>query len=173
MNPPVITIRGTTPPYSIITSLSYFKTSPSGNILPVLDGEDSDPQSFRVYNNFARASNIEDATNVTVTTWDGAGHTASMNVASHLWMHVFQTGWGSGSSGPGFYTHFLGTDTVVGGNIMYLFNYSSDGVGGVSQITTGGGNNCGFVEAETYIQPTIGDVGTDNPFVVSVRYEYI
>ena len=173
MNPPIITIRETTPPYSIITGLNYFKLSLVGNELPVLNNEKSEIVSFRVYNNFAGASSIKDAINVSVTTWDGLGHTASMAVASFGWLHVYQSGWGSGSSGPAQYTHFLGTDTAVGGLMGYDFQYSSDGTPGSPVIATEGGNGCGFVEVETYIKPTHGSTGMTNDFVVSVTYEYI
>lgn len=172
---PIISVRQTVSPYNVISSLVYQKTSNAGTILPVLDNEQSDPISFRIYNNFGKTPNVVDAINVHVTTYDGASHTASMAVASQSWLHIIQSGFGEGSSGPALYTAFTGVDETVGGSSnVYYFDFASNGNPNISEIRSNSNyQGTGFLEAATYIQPKSGTVGQLNNFVVTIHYEYM
>ena len=173
--PPVITIRQKTSPFAIIsTVLNYLKTSLLGTILPVLNNENSDTISLRIYNDFEGLKNIADAINVTVTTWDGNTLTASMAVASQQWLHVQQTGFGEGSSGGALYTSFPGIDYSVGGsNNAISLDYASNGTPSISEIRSSSSfSGAGFVEMKTYIQPKLGAPGELNNFVIAVSYQY-
>ncbi len=174
LNPPIITIRQASSPYGLLTALNYTKLTGAGSAIPILNNESSDILKFRIYNNYNLAVNIADAINVTVNVWDGATHTASMAVASYAWLHIQQTGWGEGSSQPGAFTALLGQDTRIGGYNDYMFGYSSAGTAGASDIRAGGlFTGCGFLEGQTYINPSVGSTGMLNNFVISVKYEYI
>jgi hypothetical protein len=171
---PTITIRQNVAPYGILSSLNYYTLSPAGTQIPVLDSTDSEPMYFRIYNNYGLVNNIADVVNVMVTTWDGVGHSASMPVASHQWLHVLQNGWGEGSMALAWsYTRYMGSTAVVGGSTMFSFDYASNGSPGLSEIRAGSNHNgSGFLEAKTYINPRAGEPASSQNFVISVIYQW-
>lgn len=174
-NPPILTIRQKTTPFSLISIFNYIKSSLLGTILPVLNNEQSDPIYFRIYNNFQGGQKVKDAINIEITTWDGNSMTASMAVASYQWMHLMQTGFGEGSSGGALYTQYPGLDRAIGGPTNEsALDYASNGTPNVSEIRSASVfPGAGFAELKTYISPKTGSVGQLNNFVVSVYYEYI
>ncbi len=183
INVPNITLRNGSNPYSLVSNIPYVQTSPASNILPVNEQELSDNIIVRVYNNFELNSNIANALNVRVTTYDGAGsgsHTQSTTPVSQSWVHIWESGYGESKGTPGIYTANPGTDTSIGKSGYYQTEVSSDGVSNQSIIRAGADNNgLGFMELTTYAQVPpyqtfLGSsplVGSYN-FALSVYYEY-
>lgn len=173
---PDITFRNYTTPYSVTALIIYSQTSPGGSGLPVLQGTDSDPLYFRIYNNFALNSDIASAVNFFVTTYDGMGvmsHTAAKAVVSQHWIHALENGYGEGSVTPGVYTVFAGSDTMIGGAFQYILDKGSDG--GSSSIIRAGsnGSGCGFAEIKSYARvPADAQNGTTT-FAISAGYEWV
>jgi hypothetical protein len=136
--PPSITIRQTASPYGIISSLNYFQSKIGSGALPVLQGEQSNPVFFRIYNNFALAAGLADAINVNITVFDGLGsgsQTASTPPASQCWLHVMEDGFGQGISlTPDLLTKFAGQDTPVGGVNTYYPEIGGSGVASPSMV---------------------------------------
>lgn len=174
---PLITIRQYTTPFPVLSSLTYVQTTPGGSSLPVLQGTDSDPLYLRFYNNYGLAASIATAINCFVTTYDGVGtgsHTASIPVVSQTWIHILENGYGEGSTTPGAYTVYAGSDTAVGGLRQYVFDKGSDGSAGISQIraySTQGG--CGFVELKSYARVPANAANVTSTFAVSLGYEWV
>ena len=73
MNAPIITFRKSYAPYDLLTPMAYVQNSPAGDTLPVLSGETSNVNSFRIYNNFGLSANCADAINVQISCYDGSG----------------------------------------------------------------------------------------------------
>ncbi len=172
---PDITFRQYVSSYGVIPLIVYSQTSPGGSGLPVLQGTDSDPYYFRVYNNFALTAGVASAINVFITTYDGIGsgsHTAAKGVVSQHWIHMLENGYGENSTTPGVYTVFAGSDTAVGGAFQYIPDKGSDGTS-VSQIRAySNTNGCGFIELKSYARvPAAAPNGTTT-FAVSVGYEW-
>lgn len=175
MTQPDITVRQQTSPYSVLASIDYIQTAPSGETLPVLQGRDSDLLYFRIYNNFALNTGVADAVNVFLTTYDGAGvgsHTALQSITSQTWIHMLENGYGASVTTPGVFTSFIGSDTAIGGNYSYSPEKASDGTGS-SKIRAGSDNNgVGFIEFKSYARLP-QEVGQGLiTFVVSINYEW-
>jgi len=173
---PLITFQNYITPFAVSSLLTYSQTSPGGTGLPVLQGTDSDPLYFRVYNNYALTASIANAINVFITTYDGIGsgsHTAAKAVVSQTWIHMLENGYGENSVTPGVYTVYAGSDTAIGGSYQYILDKGSNGTAGTSQIRAGTDNNgCGFAELKSYARvPSNASNGTTT-FAVSVGYEW-
>lgn len=175
MTAPDITFRANTTPFSVVSSETYQQTSPSGNPLPVLQGQDSNHLFFRVYNNWALNSNIADAVNVFITTFDGIGsgsHTALKAVVSQTWIHMLENGYGQNSITPGLFTSFVGSDTAVGGVYVYNPERGSDGAA-FSKIKAGTSNaGVGFIEFQSYARVPASALNSTTSFAISVGYEW-
>lgn len=175
MTAPDITFRQNSTPYSTIASETYQQTSPSGNPLPVLQGQDSNHLFFRVYNNWALNSNIADAVNVFITTFDGVGagsHTALKAVVSQTWIHMYENGYGENSLTPGVFTSYGGSDTAVGGIYVYNPERGSNGVA-FSKIRAGTNNaGVGFIEFQSYARVPANATNNTTTFAISVGYEW-
>lgn len=177
MNAPDLTFRGYSTPYDALTSIVYKQTKPGGTNLPVLQGEDSDYEYFRIYNNWALNSSIASALNVSLTTYDGAGvasHSASTLPVSQMWTHLYLNGYGENSVTPGVYTAYAGVDTAVGGpNNKYIPEKGSDGVVGESRIRAGSNyNGVGFLEVKTYVSVPAAAPNLTYLFAISCEYEW-
>lgn len=174
--PPDISIRQKDSPYDVVSSLSYFQSKIGSGALPVLQGEVSDPLLFRIYNNFALNAGIEDALNVQITVYDGAGsgsHTFLNSPASLSWLHVLENGFGESTTvvnDP--LTKYTGQDTPVGGSSVYIPEKGSAGTFGTPTIT-GSNSKAGFVQLKTYLTPPANIVGDIYYFVITVLYEYV
>jgi hypothetical protein len=157
---PVITFRQNVSPYSVVSNpFVYSETIAKQSSLPVLMGDDSDVFFFRVYNNYALASNIATALNFIITTYDaGNVFTASTLAVSHQWVHVMQNGYGENSTPPGLYSIYQDVDTAVGGaNSVYSPPVGSNGSTN-SYIRAGsGGAGVGFIEVKTKVSIPLTD----------------
>jgi hypothetical protein len=177
MTQPDLTIRANFSPFSALNSLVFLQAAPSGYHLPVLQGEDSDVNTFRIYNNFARNSGIASALNVIITTFDGAGaasHTAMKSVVGEQWIKMNQIGFGE-SVGPSTpFTYWDAQQLAIGGSgNVYTPEKSSNGVAG-NQIRAGGNNNsAGFLEFKSHAEvPSYAQAGTFT-FALVVIYDWI
>lgn len=172
---PDITFRQDVSPYAPYPLITYSQTTPGGSGLPVLQGTDSDPLFFRIYNNFALNSGIANALNVFVTTYDGistGSHTTFKAVVSQHWIHVLENGYGENSSTPGLYTMFVGSDTAIGGAFQYTLDKGSDGSSASIIRAYSTGSGCGFVELKSYARvPASANNGTTT-FAISCGYEW-
>ena len=175
MTIPDITFRLNTTPYTVVPSETYQSTAPGGGALPVLQGTNSDPLYFRVYNNYALNSGIADAVNVFITTYDGVGsasHTALKAVVSQTWVHMLENGYGENSITPGVFTSYLGSDTAVGGVYVYNPQVGSNGAA-FSKIRAGTNNaGCGFIEFKSYAQVPSNAVNGTTTFAISTGFEW-
>jgi len=177
MNAPILTFRGYSAPYDVLTSITYVQTKDGGTNLPVLAGENSDTTYFRIYNNWELSSNIASALNVSITTYDGAGiasHTASTLPVSQLWIHAFLNGYGENSVTPGVYTAYVGVDTAIGGSDnVYVPEKGSDGVLGEARIRAGSDyNGVGFLELSTYASVPASTPNITYLFAIACEYEW-
>lgn len=176
MTTPVLTFQNYTTPYANITSVTYTQTSPGGSGLPVLQGTDSDHLFFRIYNNWALSSNIANALNVFITTYDGIGtgsHTATKPVVSQTWIHVYENGYGENSVTPGVYTVYGGSDHAVGGANVYVLDKGSNGVAGSSVIRAYSNNaGVGFVELQSYARVPANATNGTTSFAISCGFEW-
>lgn len=159
------------------SSLSFIQSKLGSGALPVLQGEESNPILFRIYNNFAANSGISDALNVAVTTYDGAStgsHTAFKPPVSQSWVHILENGFGENSTPiADLYTRYKGIDTPVGGaGNLYRAQKGSDGAYGQSRIRASGGAGVGYIEYKTYATPKEDAVGAIYSFVIAVSYEW-
>ena len=177
MNAPDITFRGISTPWNTITPpLTYVQTI-SGVQLPVLQGTKSDIQAIRVYNNFACNSNIANALNVHITTWDGAGaasHTASTLVPSQYWLHVYEYGYGENSVNTiDVFTAYNGTDTAIGGSTQYLIQHATDS-GDTTPTIRAYSNNAGYgyIHVISYLNVPSNAPAQTITFAISCNYEY-
>lgn len=172
---PDITFRQKTTPATVVSSETYQQTAPGGAALPVLQGSDSDSLYFRVYNNYALGSNIADAINVFITTYDGVGsgsHTALKAVVSQTWIHMLENGYGENSITPGVFTSYLGSDTAVGGVFVYNPEKGSNGAA-FSKIRAGtNGAGVGFIEFKSYARVPGTAINSTSTFAISVGYEW-
>lgn len=175
MTQPDITFRQSATPSTTIGLVTYQQTGPGGAVLPVLQGQDSDHQFFRVYNNWALNTGIADAINVFITTYDGAGsgsHTYSKALVSQTWIHMLENGYGANSVTPGVFTSFVGSDTAIGGLFVYNPEKGSDG-NALSRIRAGSNNNgVGFIEFQTYARVPSTATNNTTTFVISCGYEW-
>jgi hypothetical protein len=173
---PDITIRQKDSPYVIVNAVNYFQSKIGSDALPVLQGEQSEPIFFRVYNNFALNSGIEDAINVQVTVYDGVGagsHSAMSAPASQSWLHVLESGFGESTTVANDpLTNYTGNDTAVGGANTYIPEKGSAGTFGTPTIT-GLGSKAGFIQLKTYLTPPGNALGDIYNFAICVLYEYI
>lgn len=176
---PDITFRSILSPYGILAGASYLQSALGGNNLPVLQGEDSNPVYFRVYNNYALAAGIASAVNVRVTAFDAVdpgSHTAAKSVIYQSWIVARENGFGENSSAPGLYTQYTGDDTPIGGSIankdVYIPEIGSDG-SSTPQIRAGTNTNgAGFIELATYAElPDIVGMAS-YAFSISIQYEW-
>lgn len=174
---PDITFRSAASPYGTLSSLDYVQSIIGGGNLPVLQGENSNPIAFRVYNNFAKAAGIASAVNVRITVFDAVdpsgSHTAAKSVTNQEWIRFYETGYGESTAAPALLTYYLGEDTAVGGQADgYTPEYGSAG-STVAQIRAGTDTNgVGFIEFGSYAQlPEVVGMFT-YAFAVSVQYEW-
>lgn len=176
MSIPDITIRNINSPYDAVNSVVYFQSKIGSGALPVLQGEVSEPFLFRIYNNFALNAVIEDAINVQITVYDGAGvgsHTSASKPASQMWLNVLQNGFGESTTVANDpLTKYSGLDTAVGGSNTYIPEKGSAGTFGTPTIT-GASNKAGFIQLKTYLTPAGDALGDIYNFSISVLYEYI
>lgn len=84
-SPPVITWNSATTPYSAITSLA-FTGSGYGGAIP--SGTISNVNQVRIYNNFAAASGIADATGCVIAVYDDTVHQGSATSAASVGKYV-------------------------------------------------------------------------------------
>lgn len=176
-NAPVITFQSNITPFPTMSSIVYIQSKLGSGALPVLQGEQSNPVLFRVYNNFASAALISDALNVALTTYDGAtslSHTALTLPVSQAWLHVLENGFGQNSTPiSDLYTRYTGLDTPVGGATnLYYAQKGSDGSYGISRILSVGGLGVGYIEYKSYLQPSLNASGGIYSFVISCSYEW-
>lgn len=173
---PLITFQSASAPYPVVSSFNLAQSSIGGNFLPVLQGENSNLYTFRVYNNFSLASSIATAINVKIGAFDGVGvasETATKSVTAQQWLRVYETGFGEGSVAAGLYTQYLGTDTAIGGNNYYQPDVGSDGTT-TPYIRAGSTTNgLGFIEIGVYAElPDM--VGMFSwTFALVVQYEWV
>ena len=176
MTTPTITIRQIASPYNLITSVNYFQSKIGSGALPVLQGEQSEPVLFRIYNNFALSAGVEDAVNVQVTVYDGVGvgsHTAIQSPASLSWLHVLENGFGESTTVANDpLTKYSGMDTAVGGSNTYIPEKGSAGTYGTPTIT-GSSSKAGFIQLKTYLTPPNPVTGDIYNFAIVVLYEYV
>ncbi len=170
---PDLTFRGYQSPYTQITSLVFSESKPGNVPIPVLQGDASDDIVFRIYNNWALNSNIATAYNFSVTTYDGASHTASTLPVSQTWLRVSTSGFGENSTIPGQYTSYIGTEQVVGGTYSYIPEIGSSGLFGQPIIRAGSDSNgVGFIEVKSNIVVPSDAPANNYQFVVTCEYEY-
>ena len=178
---PILDIRQAVTPFSTI-NISYVQSCAGGNNLPVLQGQNSDPVLFRIYNNFAMSAGISSAFNVSITIYDGIGvgsHTCALLPVSQSWFHVYEMGYGENSTTADFKTDYLGLDTAVGGfnpcgGDTYMPEVGSDGSTSYSKIRAGSDTNgVGFIEFGSYVSvPDTGVQMATYNFAISVVYEW-
>ena len=176
---PDITFRSASSPYNALSAIAYVQSSPGGNNLPVLQGQNSNLINLRIYNNYADNAGIADALNVAVTTFDGptlVSHTAFKALVSQSWIRIYEYGYGENSTPPGLFTSFLGTDTAIGGapagTNKYFPERSSNGQA-QSAIRAGTDTNgVGFIEFQTYAQVPPAAPNSTTTFALSVSYEW-
>lgn len=181
---PDITFRDATSPYSLLSSLSYIQTAPSGDVLPVLSGQNSDRLFFRIYNNFALASGVASAVNVRLTVYDGIGsgsHTCSVLPVSQSWFRIQEYGYGENSvTSPDYFTAYLGSDTAIGGNNpcggdTYTPEVGSDSLTFEPKIRAySNGNGMGYIEFSSYVSVPNSSIVQNQTytFAVSISYEW-
>lgn len=177
-NPPVITLRGASAPYSVISAMAYVQSTLGGNNLPMLGSEVSQLVSFRFYNNWSAAGSITTADNVSITLYDGAdpsSHTATKSVVAQSWIRVYETGFGESKGSPGLYSQYLGNDTAIGraGTDKYIPELGSDGTT-TPHIRAGTNTNgVGFIEFASYAEMPEAVGFASYNFAVSMVYDYI
>jgi hypothetical protein len=173
---PTVEFRAATSPYGTIATLNYAQSNIGTDFLPVLQGENSTPVIFRIYNNFALSSGIATAFNVQLTVWDGVGvgsHTANSAPAQQSWIRVYESGFGESKGSPAVYTMWLGSDTAIGGTNIYFPEVGSDGFLS-NQIRAGSDHaGSGFIEITSYAQLPTTVTAANWTFAVSVSYEWV
>lgn len=172
---PDITIRDPLNPSNILGSFAYVQSAAGGNNIPVLHGQNSNLIRFRLYNNWARNSNIASALNVRVTVYDGSSlgsHTTTKSVVSQSWIRIFESGFGENSVTPGLYTTFSGFDTAIGKNNSYSVEYSSNGSAGSLLRAGSTGSGVGFIEFLTYAMVPDNALTVSWTFSLSFTYEW-
>ncbi len=181
---PILTLRNSIAPYNTISPIVYLQQKDAGFPLPVNEGfnftpEQSTKNMFRIYNNFALSSNIADALNIQVTTFDTASagsHSASTSPVSQQWVHMQQTGFGQASSGGGNFSSYLnGNDIAVGGLSVFSPERGSDGSPYNPTIRAGyinSGAGVGFIELTTYLSFPSGNLSQTYNFVIGVLYNW-
>lgn len=178
INPPQISFRTASAPFSVISPVSYVQSMIGGNNLPVKEGENSNLVYFRVYNNFNGAGSVATMYNIMFTVYDDAdpnSHTAAKSPVSQSWVRIYETGLGESSAAPGLYTHWLGTDTAIGrsGVDFYSPEYGSDGVAGAHIRAGADGNGVGYLELATYIQVPTGAGFATYTMAIGINYDWI
>lgn len=121
---PVISFRNDSSPYALLSPISYIQSAPDSGTLPVLSGEKSNPNTFRVYNNFELNRHIADALNVQITTYDGLGSsskTAIKSVVNQKWLKLYQLGYGQSANSPAPPTNWYADELAVGGDMDSRF----------------------------------------------------
>ena len=174
---PVITIRSNLTPYGVLSSLVYAQSTLGGDDLPVLQGEVSNKDFFRVYNNWARAAGIASAINVGVVVFDGIGvYTASTTPVAQSWVRVYETAFGENSTTPGQEYSYTGNDTAIGGTPAGANQYDPEvgSNGSASPIIRAGTdtNGVGFIEFATYAQLPEVVAMASYSFAVTIQYEW-
>jgi hypothetical protein len=178
MNAPVLTINNNISPFPALSVLNYIQSKIGSGALPVLQGEESNPVLFRIYNNFALAAGIADALNIAMTVYDGSGagsHTANSLPASQSWLTVMEHGFGQNSQiTPDLYTRYDGIETAIGGANTYKPQKGSDGVYGSPNIHAGVSNaGAGYIEYKSICKPEPSTPGGLYNFSISLIYEYV
>lgn len=173
---PTITFQSASAPYAVFNTFTYIQTKDYGGAsLPVLNGENSDPITFRIYNNYSLSSGIATAMNVAITVYDGVGsgsHTASQLPASQNWLRVMQNGFGESVGTPGLFTAYAGSDVAVGGTNKYTLQKGSDGTLTPIIRAGTGGAGVGFAQIKSYLQlPASVPPGNYN-FCLTVEYDW-
>lgn len=179
---PVLTIRDVLTPFGAISSLNYVQSAPGGNNLPILQGQNSNPVLFRIYNNFALSAGIATALNVHLTVYDGSGagsHTCAFLPVSQAWIHVQEQGYGENSvTSPDRKTYYLGSDTAIGGSApcgssLYTPEKGSDGSATPQIRAYSSGNGMGYIEFQSTANlPISGVLNASYTFSVSMSYEW-
>jgi len=174
---PDLTFRQSTFPYSTIAQLVYSQTNGDGNVYPVREGEFSDANIFRIYNNFALNSNIANAENIKITTYDGVGvgsQTTTKSVVSQQWMRLFEQFIGESTPTVSYtFSTYIGTDTAVGGTSKYAIEVGSAGT--VASEIRAGTNNAGygFVEFNSKLEAPPNTGMGSYTFAISLTYDYV
>jgi hypothetical protein len=168
-------ITFTTQAGSSLGSLLYAMSSLGGNYLPVPMNEDSLLVTFRIYNNYAAASDVKTAFNIYLTVFDSqSSYTDTQSPIAQSWVRIYETGFGEGTVAPGLYTQYMDSDTAIGmaGADKYIPAYGSDGTTNAYIRAGTNGDGVGFIEFATYVE-TPQVVGFANySFAVSLFYEW-
>jgi len=174
---PIISFRNNQSPYNALSTLAYIQSAPSGAVLPVLAGEESNYLQFRVYNNYTLTVGIASALNCKLTTYDGSSassHTAAKSVISQKWIKLQQMGFGESSGAPAPYTYWKSDELPVGGFYdTFVQDKGSDG--SVSPIIRAGTyyNGCGFLEVRSTAELPDNAAMTQSSFVITLLYEWV
>lgn len=178
MNSPIVTFQSRSAPYAIISSINYAQSALGGNYLPVKEGENSDVIYFRIYNNFNSSGSVATMSNISLTTYDGAGsgsHTAKQSCISQSWIKLYENGFGESTVSPGALTSYIDDDVAIGrsGIDSYIPPYGSDG-GSTPYIRAGTNNNgVGFIEFGTYAQIPDGAGFQNYTLAISIAYDWV
>lgn len=177
---PVITFRD--PLGNLLSSISYIQNSPAGSVLPIAANNGSVAVLFRTYNNYALASSIASAFNISLTVYDGVGansKTCTLLPVSQSWVRIQMYGYGENSvDSPDFFTKYLGSETAIGGNgpcgsNIYIPERSSDGVDALNEIRAySNGNGMGYLEFSTSVSTPTSIPSQTYTFGLSVFYEW-
>lgn len=159
-----VSFRNATSPYDVLTSPSFVKTAPNGDVLPVKEGETSDTLHFRVYNNFGLSANIGTMTNVKVTVFS--------DPRAQAWIKICQTGYGQGAVAPGAYSQVVDEPTAIGNSGISTYSpvLGSDGTTSPHILAGTDTNGCGFIEFAVYIEVPSGEAFANFPFSIAVEY---
>jgi len=175
MQAPIITFQSNTPPYSVLNSITYQSTSPGGQSIPVVAGTSSNNVIFRIYNNYGMATNIADALNCYIITYDGVGaasHTQSTLAVSQDFINIFEDACGANSATNVPVTMVAGSVTAIGTNTFYAIQIGSDGSNNNIITSYTNNNGVGFIEFTSFAQvPEDIPQGNYN-FAISLQYVY-
>jgi hypothetical protein len=170
---PIITVRSGTAPYPLLSSLEFIQTGEYTDALPVRVGEDSDPTTFRIYNNFDCAPSVTDAMEVRVNVYDNTTYGEASLPTTQEWMHCYETMYGESTGAGSLYTAYTGEDTAVGGNDSYRPEYGSSGASGSTIRAGSTSDGQGFIEIEARCRPSAQASTMIYSFMVEISYEYI
>lgn len=178
---PDLTFRSASTPYSLLNTLVYYQKHYFSGSLPVNQGEKSENLYFRIYNNYAKNSNLSAAYNVRIFAYDGASavsHTAAKLPISQQWIHMLQNGFGENSTPPGLYTYYRSDDYAIGGSHNWMSAevgsdgvYSSTSTAVLRANSTGSG--VGFLEFLSYASLPASTVDATYNFAITADYYWI
>jgi hypothetical protein len=172
---PDLSFRSNVVPYNALNSLNFVQTAPSGAILPVRAGEQSNEVAFRIYNNYQLLTGIPTATNIEITVFDDVGvTTAAKSVASQQWVKMYQSGFGESSGTPGLYTYWISDEYAIGGKTNVFIPQKGSNGSLFPEIRAGSDTNgCGFIEVHAYAEVPSSAITQTTVFAIAVNYEYV